>query len=321
MKSYSLPSSDFRQKKSSKYDVEIDKMIIEVLDECKISKKSSELKYQIEKLLGRTISPDTYSVHINKLMREKIVKKDDKGRGKEIFYSISEYGKKLKKLKLLRTDQNHEEFKEIYANLFFCSILEGQEYNTDDLPQLLRDIRASIEDLKIERIDEVGDRPIVKDPINVIERQLLFNIVVHYKDIRNVNIIEYTIYNESILDGGFKEHVTYWYTVPGMSLENFIDRIPDFRPKVENLRRAFELLLDESLIKPCMEFQGETRYIFSDYALECLIKDLVLFENTEQELINYKWSHYNKLSKQELERQKQFFYSERAFNKIRISQI
>lgn len=288
MKSYTLPSN-FRQIKSSKYNVKIDKIIIEVLYEYEISRKSGELKYQIEKILCRTISPDTYSAHMNNLIKEKIVIKDDKGRGKEIFYSLSEYGKKLKKLKLLRSDPDQDQFREIYANLFFYCILQGQEYNTDDLPQLLIDIGVSSKDLKIERIDEVGDRPIVKDSINAGETQLRFNIVTHYRAIRNVYIREFTIYNENKVNGGIKEYTTYWYTVPGISLENFIGRIPDFKPKIEDLRRAFELLSNEDLIRPFMEFQGETRYVFSDDALADLVKDLTMFENLEQELINYKW--------------------------------
>ena len=288
MKSYTLPSN-FRQIKSSKYNVKIDKIIIEVLYEYEISRKSGELKYQIEKILCRTISPDTYSAHMNNLIKEKIVIKDDKGRGKEIFYSLSEYGKKLKKLKLLRSDPDQDQFREIYANLFFYCILQGQEYNTDDLPQLLIDIGVSSKDIKIERIDEVGDRPIVKDSINAGETQLRFNIVTHYRAIRNVYIREFTIYNENKVNGGIKEYTTYWYTVPGISLENFIGRIPDFKPKIEDLRRAFELLSNEDLIRPFMEFQGETRYVFSDDALADLVKDLTMFENLEQELINYKW--------------------------------
>jgi len=288
MKRYTLPSN-FRQIKSSKYNVKIDKIIIEVLYEYEISRKSGELKYQIEKILCRTISPDTYSAHMNNLIKEKIVIKDDKGRGKEIFYSLSEYGKKLKKLKLLRSDPDQDQFREIYANLFFYCILQGQEYNTDDLPQLLIDIGVSSKDIKIERIDEVGDRPIVKDSINAGETQLRFNIVTHYRAIRNVYIREFTIYNENKVNGGIKEYTTYWYTVPGISLENFIGRIPDFKPKIEDLRRAFELLSNEDLIRPFMEFQGETRYVFSDDALADLVKDLTMFENLEQELINYKW--------------------------------
>ncbi|MGN6631022.1 MAG: hypothetical protein ACTHKP_02120 [Nitrososphaeraceae archaeon] len=256
MKSYTLPSN-FRQIKSSKYNVKIDKIIIEVLYEYEISRKSGELKYQIEKILCRTISPDTYSAHMNNLIKEKIVIKDDKGRGKEIFYSLSEYGKKLKKLKLLRTDPDQEQFREIYANLFFYCILQGQEYNTDDLPQLLVDIEVSSKDLKIERIDEVGDRPIIRDPINAGETQLRFNIVTHYRAMRNVYIREFTIYNENKVNGGIKEYTTYWYTVPGMSLENFIGRIPDFKPKIEDLRRAFELLSNEDLIRPLWNFKAK----------------------------------------------------------------
>jgi DNA-binding transcriptional ArsR family regulator len=99
-------SPNFRSK-LSKYDMELDKIIIEILDNCKISKKSGEVKDQVEKLLGRTISPDTYSAHLSNLIKEKIVIKDDKGRGKEILYSLSEYGRKLKKLKLLKRKFNH----------------------------------------------------------------------------------------------------------------------------------------------------------------------------------------------------------------------
>lgn len=319
MKNNTLSSSNLRQEKSYKYDIELDKMIIKVLDEHKSSKKSGELKYQIEKLLGRTISPDTYSAHMNNLIIEKILVKDDKGRGKEILYSLSGYGKKLKELKLLRTDQEQEKFKEIYANLFFYCILQGQEYNTDDLTQLLIDIGASTKDLKIEQIEEVGDRPIVKHPISMVETQLQFNIVTHYRAIRNVLIREVTIYNENKVNGEIKEYTTYWYTVPGMSLENFIGRIPDFKPRIEDLRRAFELLSNEGLIKPCMEFQGETRYVFSDDALANLVKDLTMFENLEQELIDYEWSNFHRLSKQELDRQRQYFYSERAFSKLELA--
>ena len=317
MKRNASQSLNCRQK-SSKYDIEIDKITIEILDDCKLSKRSGELKDQIEKLLGRIISPDTYSAHLNNLIKERIVIKDDKGRGKEILYSLSEYGTKLKKLKLLRTDEEQEQFREIYANLFFHSILEGQVYCTDDLRQLLKDIGIGSKDLKIERIEKVGDRFIVRDIINETEKQLQFNVGIHYKPIRRVHISETTSYYKNIFYDGFKEDTSYWYTIPGMSLEDFIGRISNFKPKLENLRKAFKLLSNEGLIKPCMEFQGKTCYIFADDALADLIKDLVIFEKAEQELIYYKWSYFHRLSKQELERQKQFFYCKKAFNKLEL---
>ena len=113
------PEAPTFRSKLSKYDIEIDKIIIEILDDCKFSRKSGKVKDQVEKLLGRTISPDTYSAHLSNLIKQRIVIKDDKGRGKEILYSLSEYGRKLKKLKLLKTDKEQELFREIYVNLFF----------------------------------------------------------------------------------------------------------------------------------------------------------------------------------------------------------
>jgi DNA-binding HxlR family transcriptional regulator len=196
MKRDALQSLNCRSK-SSKYDLEIDKTIIEILDDLNINKKSGEVRDQLERLLGRAISPDTYNAHLNNLIKEGIMIKDDKGRGKEIVYSLSEYGRKLKKLKLLKTDKDQELFREKYVSLFFYSILDDEGYFSNDLSQILKDIGASSKDLKIERIEEVGD-PNTWHTVSVINKILHFNVIIHYKAIRNVRIEETTNYNETI---------------------------------------------------------------------------------------------------------------------------
>jgi DNA-binding transcriptional ArsR family regulator len=77
-----------------------------------------ELKRRIEELLNRTISFDTYNVHLRKMLKENILNKQDDGkRGKHVFYSLTEEAKKQIQLNLLGVNPEQIIFRRIYEKL------------------------------------------------------------------------------------------------------------------------------------------------------------------------------------------------------------
>ncbi len=83
------------------YDERIDACVIEELN-CNNRISYLTLKDRVEKLLGRTLSFDTYNNHLRRMQAENIISKEDKKeRGKKVFYSMTEQAKKQQRLDLL----------------------------------------------------------------------------------------------------------------------------------------------------------------------------------------------------------------------------
>jgi hypothetical protein len=95
-----------------KYSGDIDIAIVNQLSDCE-SLYSSELKRKIEESLRRKVPPSTFSIHIKRMLEEKILEKNDTlQRGKEsVSYAMTEDAKKLNQLRLLRTDPKYDQFK------------------------------------------------------------------------------------------------------------------------------------------------------------------------------------------------------------------
>jgi hypothetical protein len=104
------------------YDTEIDNAIVNSLKNTgKVS--SGKLKIEAEKKIRRTISPYTYSIHISSLIDQKILEKEDLGRGRYMYYFLTESAEKKLELGLLGKDESEIElFRRIYDIIFFYHI-------------------------------------------------------------------------------------------------------------------------------------------------------------------------------------------------------
>ena len=59
-------------------------------------------------------------------------KDDTRERNKKVFYSLTEGAKQLRDLMLLRMNPERLVFRQIYTNLLFRAIVEGNTYAGDD---------------------------------------------------------------------------------------------------------------------------------------------------------------------------------------------
>jgi DNA-binding HxlR family transcriptional regulator len=293
-----------------KYDKRIDVAIINELNNNCESISSSDLKRRIERILNHQINSRTYSDHLKRMLKENLLYRHDTGdRGKTaVFYSLTKESKRKKQLKLLSTDPQYGSFKKIYANLFFKAITEPEIYSgtNSNLDQLLSDINASRKDLKIDHIKKeyFNGNSYIKN-VNEPEKRILpIALVIYYKPISNVNITETTIYYENI-----RTHLIWegdsWYdfAIPGISMKGFCNNFYAFKPKPDDVEKAFLLLLKNNLIKPIMEFRGETRYILADKILYDLITDIKLLVKIQRD-VDYILDQYEPPSLEQIEKRK-----------------
>ena len=107
------------------YDNRVDQYIISELLSQNDKIASGKLKKAVEIKLGKKLSPDVFHPHLRKMISKKELVKEDEGRGKNVYYSISEVTKKRHQLKILNTDDKQEIFKKIYENIFLYDLFEG----------------------------------------------------------------------------------------------------------------------------------------------------------------------------------------------------
>src|SRR5215467_11359992 len=134
------------------YIQEIDRTIIDVLSRHE-KMNYRQLKKEIEKRCKRTIPPKTWSTHLKIMQKENYLIKDDTGqRTRPVYYSLTEYARQLRDLKILRMDPQRVVFLQIYANLFSGVIIEGNTYVGVDLENILNEIHTSREELCVAAI-------------------------------------------------------------------------------------------------------------------------------------------------------------------------
>ena len=133
-----------KNKASLVYNQEIDRSVINGLSLAS-RMNYGELKRHVEKTMGLTIPPKTWVAHLTKMQTENYLLKDDtQERNEKVFYSLTEVAKQLRDLMLLCMNPDRPVFRQIYTNLLFRAIVEGNTYAGDDLDNILREIHASI---------------------------------------------------------------------------------------------------------------------------------------------------------------------------------
>ena len=259
-----------KDKTRSVYNQAIDRTIVEVLSQIE-RMSNGQLKREVEERCKRTIPPKTWSTHLKTMQIENYLLKDDTlQRNQKVFYSLTEYARELKDLKLLRTDPKRVAFIQIYANLLFRIIIEGNTYPGDDLENILNEIHANKQELYIDDIKKkfIESHVEKRELTTVPEIPLRVITTTYYKPTSlGVKIIESTSYRENIFYKNRIESTAYTYTVPGVSVEDLAQTYYTFKPCMADCESALELLLRKDIIRPIMDFRGKTRYVIADPAL------------------------------------------------------
>jgi hypothetical protein len=319
-KYYSLHEC-LKRRNGIKYDEAVD---VAIVDELTFTKEinSADLKRKIEKTLERTIIDKTYYNHLQRLQYDKIVHKRDTGdRGiKSVYYSLTEEVKKRVQLRLLRVYSDFDSLKKIYANLFLKAITEPEEYTfgSSGVDQTLSHLHKTRRDLAIDNIQkEYSDTRAHMSILDRPERVLPIGTVINYMPIEDIQIIELITYRENTQTHHIREDESLFFlSIPGVSSKTFANTFHTFKPEPETVEKAFNLLLKSRLIKPKMEYRGETRYVLSDRALHNLIVDINLLAKIKREENYIKLTYFGPPSYEEVEKRRVFYTEEKSFRQF-----
>src|SRR5215469_7694371 len=294
----------------------IDQAIVDILS-LRERMSNGELKMEVEKRCESTIPSKTWSTHLERMQTENyLLKEDTLQRNQKVFYSLTEYAKQLRDLKLLRTDPECVVFRQVYANLFFRIIVGGTTYAGVDLENILNEIHANRQELYIDDIKKKFiDSPVEKRELTTVpETPLRIITKTYYKPTSlGVKIIESTSYRENIFYKNRIEYTTYTYTLPGASVDDLAQKYSTFKPCMADCESALELLLRRELVKPVMDFRGKTRYIIADPEFTNFATELYWFCDLENEFLNIKWQRLIPTFNEEQSRK--FLFSEETMSK------
>jgi hypothetical protein len=243
-----------------------------------------------------------------------LLKDDTLQRNQKVFYSLTEYAKELRDLRLLSTDPKRVAFIQIYANLLFRIIIEGNTYPGDYLENILNEIHANREQLYIDVIKkEFVEGYVEKHELTTSpDIPVRVTTTTHYKPTSlGVKIIESTSYRENIFYKNRTEDTIYIYTVPGASVDDLVQMYYTFKPCMADCESAVELLLRRDIISPIMDFRGKTRYVIADPALTDFVAEFNRYCELENEFLNFKWQYLTHPTSNE-ERSRRVFYSDEA---------
>jgi len=304
-----------RDKTRNIYYEEIDRAIVDILS-LRERMSNGQLKREVEKRCENKIPSKTWSTHLKKMHLEEnyLLKDDTLQRNQKVFYSLTEYAKELRDLRLLRTDPKRGTFIQIYASLLFRIIIEGNTYPGDDLENILNEIHANREQLYIDNIKKefiegyVEKHELTTSP----DLPLRVTTTTHYKPTSlGVKIIESTSYRENIFYKNRTEDTIYTYTVPGASADDLAQMYYTFKPCMADCESALELLLRRDIISPIMDFRGKTRYVIADPALTDFVTEFNRYCELENEFLNFKWQYLTHPTSNE-EQSRRVFYSDEA---------
>lgn len=284
---------------------------------CRGPMTSIRLKQHSETKMGHSVSFKTYSKHITQLLDEGMINVEhDKGRGSTKKYAISINGSKRYYLGLNKSNPNYLIFKQMYINLF-RDIPFGTTYATSQLEKLLSDLEISKNQLKIQHIEEnYFDQSLISNLESpYFEKRLLVNLKIYYKPVGGVYIKESVEYREHIYYHFCTElDPLIQYTLPGMSINDFISKRHRHKATRQNVERMFVILHEMGIIRPIDQFRGETRYTITDDELLELILDILQLNDLEKEFNSVWFRHFDKPSKKQLDKMKLFYPDEKSLN-------
>ncbi len=282
------------------------------------SMTSIRLKQLSEAKMGRSISFKTYSKHLARLLSEgMIIIEHDKGRGSTKTYAISNNGAKRYQLGLSKSNPHYLIFKQMYMNLLFRDIAFGTTFATSQLEKLLSDLEISKNHLKIQYIEEnyFDHNQVSNLESPYFERRLPVYVTIHYEPVGSAHIEESIEYREHIYYRFCTEmDSVFQYTIPGMSINDFVNKRHRYKAVRRQVERMFEILNEIGIIRPTGQFRGETRYTITDDELLNLILDIHQLSSLEKDFNRIWFRGFDKPNKEQLDKMKLFYPDEKSIN-------
>ena len=106
----------------------------------------------------------------------------------------------------------------------------------------------------------------------------------------------------------------FLYTLPGMSINGFIDKRHKYKTTRQHVEAMFLILHEIGVIRPVGRFRGETRYAITDHELLDLILNIHRLNDLEKEFNSVWFRHFDKPSKEQLDKIKLFYSDEKSAN-------
>jgi hypothetical protein len=256
----------------------------------------TELYNQVTDALGRKISHNVFSFHLEKLVLDKSLNKEDRSlrRGTKVFYSLKDKGKKEIALKIQQVTIGERE-KAYQVLLLYCAFNSAPVLATDYDRNILED------DESLERflLKEFG---LSKSDFNELDQigynRDLYRVIYFVKktpfpDIRYQKI-EY-LKGSRQLEGKYE----YRYILPGISAREFLhgikggqalEHVPQSMSQAET-EECFRLLTQEGLIEQVLIFHGEPRYDLVDKDLGLFLKDCWVIHGVSSITMDFIWKN------------------------------
>lgn len=279
---------------------------------------STKLKKFSETKMGQSVSFKTYSKYLARLLDQGMITiEHDKGRGSTKNYAISSNGSRRYKLGLFKTNPNYLILKQMYINLLFKDMPFGTTFGTGELEKLLSDLEISKNQLKICYIEKNSlDQSLVSNLESpYFERRFPVNLTIYYESIGGAQIKESIEYREHIYYHFYREmDSVFLYTLPGMSINSFIDKRHKYKTTRQLIEAMFIILHEFGVIAPVGQFRGETRYVITDHELLDLILDIHRLNDLEKEFNSVWFRHFDKPNEEQLNKIKLFYPDEKSTN-------
>jgi hypothetical protein len=269
------------------YKQDIFDALIKVFVENEKNNKNSRIYYRdirrkVIQLVSRQISFRDFEVHIEKMVEENILHKDDPTgkRGAKVYFSLTDKAKSKYSLNILGIDEKVKKRKGLYQLLIFYNAYKRRPLLTEkQLGTFLRKVGLSLNNL--EKIQD--------------SKQHNNTTLTLFKDLKDIGIL-----GLSRKDSKTKKKTYSYYTViPGFTVKEFTSYIKklkkgkDPRPfstssprnhipfvnyidyTEEEVADAIDSFRTEGFIKPINEiFPGEMRFDIVDNSLKKLVYDI-----------------------------------------------
>jgi hypothetical protein len=274
--------------------------------------KENKLTYtglyeHVTKILGSALSYRDFERHINRMLREIRLHKEDSGKkGAKVFFSLTESAIKGYQLEVLEINEKSSKQRILYQ-LIFLRETHGLDYIIDeqDLDFFLSNIPASRNDLVIDSED--GDEEI--------------GTFTYYKPIKGI-----TILRRSSKDSKYDKAETYYdIRLPGVSVRDVINPNLGRRRTFplpfdhinfteEEVRDGIHKLQNAGLIRPVLYINDEERYTVVNNEFRQLLDSLYSIHSEKLSLMKLKWMYEG--STIEEYKQIEFMYGKRKVHKI-----
>lgn len=294
-----------------KYKQDIFQAVIETYIENQQKNDSEGLSWtdlyeRVKQRLGRNLSPRDFSSHVKNMINEGILLKEDTGqRGKRVSISLTKNAKRRQSLGILGQGKQELNNKKILQLLIFFHLVKPpQLISRKNLDKLFSSLSVSQKDLVTEShfhtlatgYTEINYKPI---------KDYKFRVVETYDRDKKM-----TLYYYKRISFLLEDIIKYIKRYKKVEIDNtklfpFIKRIRFPKVTEEEIKKVFDTLRDENIIRPTQStFDKSDRYmafIISDDDLQGLINQTWYIRNLELEKLQKKLTYLEGPTKKEKE--------------------